>query len=64
MLISDGYSLFYDKNRNMIHIGLPQTLETLTNTWQQTVDRRTDVQEMELLVLLNITELIFRKDII
>ena len=61
MLTSDGYSLTYYKNKNQIIIGLPQTYETATNTYEQVVDRRTDVGELDLLVLLEIAKLIFRK---
>ena len=61
MLTSDGYSLTYYKNKNQIIIGLPQTYETAVNTYEQVVDRRTDVEEMDLLVLLNIAKLIFCK---
>jgi hypothetical protein len=66
MIVSDGYSLMYDENHNRIVIGLPQTWKTLTNTFDPVVDRRTDVSETDLIVLLNIVQLIFniglRKD--
>ena len=61
MLTSDGYSLTYYKNQNKIVISLPQTYETATNTYEQVVDRRTDVVEIDLLVLLDIVKLIFYK---
>jgi len=61
MLTSDGYCLTYYLNKNQIVIRLPQTYETLTNTYDQVVDRRTDVAEIELAVLLDITKLIFHK---
>lgn len=63
MIVSDGYSLMYDENHNRIVIGLPQTWKTLTNTFDPVVDRRTDVSETDLIVLLNIAQLIFHKDI-
>ena len=59
MLISNGYSLIYHKNRNQIVIGLPQTGMTLTNTLEPVVDRRIDVTEQELDILLRVTKLIF-----
>lgn len=59
MLISNGYSLTYYKNRNLIVIGLPQTWRTLTNTHEPVVDRRTDVEEKDLAILLNTTQAIF-----
>lgn len=61
MIVSDGYSLMYDEKHNRIVIGLPQTMETATNTIGQIVDRRTDVSETDLIVLLNIAQLIFYK---
>lgn len=61
MLTSDGYALSYHKSRNQIVISLPQTYATITNTAERPVDRRTDVEEKDLLVLLNIARLIFHK---
>ena len=63
MLTSDGYALTYYKSRNQIVILLPQTYETATNTYEQVVDRRTDVIETDLAVLLNIVKLIFHKGV-
>lgn len=63
MLTSDGYSLIYDKNSNKIAILLPQTWETLTNTCDPIVDRRTDVTETDLWALLNVAQLIFHKGV-
>lgn len=63
MLMSDGYDLIYYKNKNQIVIGLPQTYETATNTYEQVADRRTDVEETDLWVLLNIARLIFHKGV-
>ena len=61
MLTSDGYALTYHKSRNQIVIGLPQTYATITNTAERPADRRTDVEETDLWVLLNIVKLIFHK---
>ena len=61
MLTSDGYSLTYYKNKNKIVIRLPQTYETVTNTYEQVVERRTDVMETDLLVLIEIVKVIFHK---
>ena len=63
MIVSDGYSLMYDENHNRIVIGLPQTWKTLTNTFDPVVDRRTDVSETDLIVLLNIAQQIFHKEV-
>lgn len=59
MLISNGYSLVYNKNRNQIVIGLPQTWKTLTNTLEPVVDRRVDIEEKDLAILLTATQAIF-----
>lgn len=59
MLISNGYSLIYHKNCNQIVIGLPQTWSSLTNTLDPVADRRIDVTEQELDILLRVTKLIF-----
>lgn len=61
MLCSNGYCLTYYKHRNQIVICLPQTYETATNTYEQVAARRTDVEETDLWVLLNIAQLIFHK---
>ena len=61
MLTSDGYALTYYKSRNQIIICLPQTYETATNTIEQPVERRTDVEEKDLFVLLYIARQIFHK---
>ena len=59
MLTSNGCTLVYYKNRNKIVIGLPQTSKTLTNTFEPVVDRRIDVEDKELAILLTVTQAIF-----
>ena len=59
MLTNNGYSLVYYKNRNQIVIGLPQTEKTLTNTLDSIVDRRVDVEDKELAILLTTAQAIF-----
>ena len=59
MLTSNGYNLVYDKKRNVIVISLPQTWRTLTNTFEPVVDRRIDVEEKDLAILLTATQAIF-----
>ena len=63
MLTSNGYCLTYYKTKNQITIRLPQTCETTTNTYEKVIDRRTDVEEKDLAILLNIVELIFHKGV-
>ncbi len=61
MILHNGYALSYNKSRNQIIISLPQTLQTVTSTAEQSIDRLVDVPELELAVLLSIVELIFQQ---
>lgn len=61
MIVCDGYSLIYDEKHNRITIGIPPTIETALDTVTPIADRRTDVAETDLIVLLNIAQLIFQK---
>lgn len=63
MIVSDGYSLMYDEKHNRIIISIPPTMATATDTVTPIADRRTDVSETDLIVLLNIAQLIFCKDL-
>ena len=58
MISIDGYTLTYYKDRNQIIITLPQTQETITNTYEQVSKRRVDVPEIKMVVLLNIVQLL------
>lgn len=61
MIVSDGYLLMYDENHNRITINIPPTIETATDTVTPIADRRTDVSEKDLTVLLATAQLIFHK---
>lgn len=61
MLISNEYALSYNPERNQIVITLPQTTETLTNTLSPVIDRRTDVEEIDLMAVLQVVQVIFSK---
>ena len=61
MLISNEYGLIYYPKRNQIVITLPQTWETPTNTSSPVIDRRTDVQEIDLMAVLQVVQVIFSK---
>lgn len=63
MLMSGDYALIYDKRHNYINIFLPQTQGTLESTVRPLSDRRTDVTESELMVLLQIAKIIFEKGV-
>ncbi len=58
MIVGNGYSLLYERDRNRIVIQLPQTEATVMNTLTLPVKRQ-DRSEEELLVLLQITRLLF-----
>ena len=59
MLTNNGYSLVYDKRHNVIVIRLPQTWRTLASTYEPIVDRKIDVEDKDLAILLNATQAIF-----
>lgn len=61
MLISNEYALIYYPNRNQIVITLPQTWKTQTDTFSPVIDRRTDVQEIDLMSVLQVVQVIFHK---
>lgn len=56
MIISDGYSLVYDKGRNKIVIGLPQTMQTATNTVSMVTNRKVDLTDEEQMMILGIVK--------
>lgn len=61
MLIANGYLLRYVPHLNKIEIKLPQTLETVRSTAEPVSNRRTDVDELELISVLNVVRLIFER---
>lgn len=61
MLMSGDYALTYEKKRNYINIFLPQTQSTLESTARPLSDRRTDVAESDLMVLLQVAMIIFEE---
>lgn len=63
MLMCGDYALTYDKKRNYINIMLPQTQGTLESTARPLSDRRIDVAESDLMVLLQVAMLIFEKGV-
>lgn len=62
MIVADGYSLSYEKGKNRVVIHLPQTVFTLTNTIEPVVDRKVDVEEKDLAIILCALMAIFRKE--
>ena len=61
MIISEGYILVYEPVSNSIIITLPQTMETLTNTVSEIVDRRVDISSEEEATILNVVKAIMEK---
>ena len=61
MIVGDGYSLFYDKDKNRIVIRLPQTMKTLTNTMDAVTDRKIDINESEQSLILNVVKAVFER---
>ena len=61
MIISEGYMLVYEPISNSIIITLPQTIETLTNTVSEIVDRRVDISSEEEATILNVVKAIMEK---
>lgn len=57
MIVSDGYSIYLNTQRSQIVIVLPQTLQTLTSTVDDTTNMRTYMpnitdEEMTLVLML------------
>ena len=62
ILSKDGYALQYFPKKNKIIITMPQTVYTLTDTVSPVVDRKTDVPDGQLTLLLTVTKMLFRKE--
>lgn len=52
MIVSNGYSIVENINKNQIVITLPQTRSTLMNTVTPTVERRIQLTDAELTAIL------------
>lgn len=61
MIVSDGYSLIYDKYKNQITIRLPQTMQTLCNTVDAVTDRKIDINASEQSFILNAVKAVFER---
>ena len=62
MIVSDGYSIEYYKNRNQIVIQLPQTMKTISNTVAMVVNRKVDFTAEDLAIILNMVKAICRRE--
>ena len=56
MIVSDGYPIEYYKNRNQIIIGLPQTMQTATNTISMVTNRKVDLTDEDQLIILSMVK--------
>lgn len=56
MVLSDGYAILYEKQKNMVIIDLPPTAETVRDTVSQIVRRKTDLTTSDLELLLMMTK--------
>lgn len=61
MISIEGYMLVYEPKNNRIVITLPQTMETLTNTVSEIVDRRIDISSEEEATILNVVKNIMER---
>ena len=58
MIAIDGYSILYEKNMNKITILMPQTTETVTNTYSLPSNRKVDFTDAELSSILYMVKMI------
>ena len=64
IIFQDDYGFFIhqDVKRNYIYINLPQTQQTVTNTVERISDRKISLNRSELVLVLNLVSMLFRKD--
>lgn len=58
MIIGEGYSVKYVPKDNQIIITLPQTFKTITNTVQMVANRKVDISDEDLGLLVEMTKYI------
>ena len=58
MIVSEGYSAEYYPQCNQIVITMPQTVKTITNTVQMVTDRKMDITDDDLCLLVAVTKYI------
>lgn len=61
MIISNGYVLLYDLKNNRIVIDLPQTKETLTDTFSPVTNRKVHITTEEQAAILSVVKAIVAK---
>jgi hypothetical protein len=55
---SDGYGIMYERKHNRIVINLPPTTQTVTNTVEQIAERKVDLTDEDLILLLEMSKYI------
>lgn len=58
MIVSEGYSVKYVPKDNQIIITLPQTFKTINNTVQIVANRKVDITDDDLCLLVEMTKYI------
>ena len=58
---SDGYGIMYERNQNRIVIDLPSTAKTATNTVEQIVERKVDLTDDDLILILEMAQYICKR---
>lgn len=58
----DGYSITPEPQRNRIVINLPQTVATATNTMWPTEDRKSELSDSELALILQMVRSLFKEE--
>lgn len=58
MILCEGYSVKYVPKDNQIIITLPQTFKTITNTVQMVTNRKIDITDEDLCLLVELTKYI------
>lgn len=62
MIISDGYTIEYFKSGNRIEIQLPQTWSTISNTVSMISNRKLDITDSELSIILAVVKTIMERE--
>ena len=58
MIICEGYSVKYVPKDNQIIITLPQTFKTINNTIQMVIDRKMDITDDDLALIITLVKYI------
>ena len=58
MIICDGYSAEYYPHSNQIVITMPQTFKTINNTMQIVTDRKMDITDDDLALIITLVKYI------